>query len=460
MKLIYVTVLGMLVSCGAVKSMTHFGSSTLKVHNHNSLPVPTQLKPGNLDKSFGVAGASLYQLSGTTENSANDIAIDRFGRIVVAGQTTVGAESRFALARLNADGKLDLSFAGGIVTADIVTSNTLSNYANAIAIDSENRIVAAGVYNGDPAIIRYTEDGQLDTTFGAAGVTTTSVSGINLIQDIAIDSEGRIVAIGYSYDDAEDETPDALVLRYNSNGGLDTSFGESGYVAFELSQVTVASYVIAVDSQDRIIIAGHGENKVTVGRLTSEGEFDTTFGTSSGYIATTVSSTDAVYGVKLDSKNRIIVAGAVESGAGYSIFIMRLTADGLLDTTFNGTGSNTYSGPADSASSETGGVVVDPLDRIIVVKSEVYSEVVTTIIARVLPTGALDQSFGVYSNGISRVHDVDAAFRVNTIALNHQGKVVVGGISDNSFAFTCFTSDYTLEYYRKQFAASSLGFLG
>jgi uncharacterized delta-60 repeat protein len=101
------------------------------------------------------------------DDSASEIIIDNFGRIVAVGGCPFDCGAfDFELARYNSDGTLDNGFGnGGIVTTHFgaIFSN---NSSEAVAIDNLGRIVVAGSSDGDAALARYNADGSLDTTFG------------------------------------------------------------------------------------------------------------------------------------------------------------------------------------------------------------------------------------------------------------------------------------------------------
>src|SRR5437879_772843 len=128
-----------------------------------------------------------------------------------------------------APGSLDTSFG---LTGRVVTPIGVSGDLGAVALDSSGRIVVAGsTYNGtnyDVAVVRYTTSGSLDTTFGGGGKVTTPMGTSNDEgQAVAIDSSGRIVVAGYSFNGTN---KDVAVVRYTASGGLDTTFGSGGKV--------------------------------------------------------------------------------------------------------------------------------------------------------------------------------------------------------------------------------------
>ena len=121
----------------------------------------------NLDTSFGTGG-KLTTAFGSTTDHANAIALQSDGKIIAAGRAYIGYSNVFALARYNTDGSLDISFGtGGKVTTAFGTS---VDYATAIALQSDGKIVVAGAsstgaYSTVFALARYNADGSLDSSF-------------------------------------------------------------------------------------------------------------------------------------------------------------------------------------------------------------------------------------------------------------------------------------------------------
>jgi uncharacterized delta-60 repeat protein len=120
---------------------------------------------------------------------------------VVAGDSNNGSNNDFALVRYNTDGSLDTSFdSDGKVTTAIGSGNDV---AYSVAIQSDGKIVVAGYSyigsNNDFALVRYNTDGSLDTSFDSDGKVTTAIGGSDdYAKSVAIQSDGKIVAAGYS----------------------------------------------------------------------------------------------------------------------------------------------------------------------------------------------------------------------------------------------------------------------
>ena len=179
---------------------------------------------GSLDTSFGIGGKVTTDFGGF--DSATGVAIQADGKIVVVGEG--GPSSDFVLARYNPDGSLDAGFGnGGRVTTDFGGFDA----ASGVAMQEDGKIVAAGrggffiVF----ALARYNADGSLDTSFAGSGKVTTQFFGQNIesAKGLAIQKNGKIVVVGTAFSDFD---PSFAVARYNGDGSLDTSFSGDGKV--------------------------------------------------------------------------------------------------------------------------------------------------------------------------------------------------------------------------------------
>jgi uncharacterized delta-60 repeat protein len=207
------------------------------------------LSDGSLDTSFDGDGKVSFLGVGT----ARAIALLPNGKILLAG--SVGGD--FGLFRYNADGSLDTSFdTDGWVGTDFGGNG---ERANAMAIQSDGKIVLAGKTptgfgGGDFALARYNPDGSLDTSFGAGGKLTTDLGGYDEAYSLAIQKDGKIVAVG------QHQAPNAVdfvMARYNSNGSLDSGFDGDGMVFTDMSNGgnDVANSVV-IQPNGRILLAG------------------------------------------------------------------------------------------------------------------------------------------------------------------------------------------------------------
>src|SRR5919197_1391561 len=199
------------------------------------LALPALAAAGDLDPTFG-KGGKVTTFVGPTPGEANAVAIQSDGKIVTAGGTDVdGNQSDFVLTRYNPDGSLDASFSGdGIVTTSFTPTD---DHAFDVAIQTDGKIVAAGYSGSGTAnfndtkltLARYNTDGTLDPTFGSAGTVRTSVGPCDDYGSaVVVQSDGKIVASGSSFFSTNCDNATFTVARYNPDGTLDPSFGNAG----------------------------------------------------------------------------------------------------------------------------------------------------------------------------------------------------------------------------------------
>ena len=284
---------------------------------------------GTLDPTFGNAGKVTTDFSGS-DDGAFGVAIQSDGKIVVAGRASAvvagAVQSDFGLARYHTDGTLDTGFgSGGKVTTDFSGS---FDEAHALTIQLDGKIVLAGRArtqtstgsNDDFALARYNTNGSLDTSFGTSGrVTTdfTAVPGFDEANALAIQLDGKIVAVGLAFTSASKD--DFALARYNTNGLLDTSFGSGGTVLTEFSDADVNAQAVAIQLDGTILIAGSGVTSTTttdfwLSRYRTNGTLDNSFGTA-GRVTTDFSGqADMAFGLAIQSDGKIVAAGAADIG--------------------------------------------------------------------------------------------------------------------------------------------------
>jgi uncharacterized delta-60 repeat protein/uncharacterized repeat protein (TIGR01451 family) len=185
---------------------------------------------GSLDSTFGNGGVVQTVVGADGGSQGHALAIDSSNRIVVAGvEYTSGGDTNFALVRYNENGTLDSSFgSGGVVIADVAVGEE----ANAVAIDGSGRIVAAGLGSSaadqppDLVVARFASDGTLDTSFNGTGVVSTDFGGYDSAVAVRTAASGKILAAGWTLNGGGD----FVLARYNVDGSLDSTFGSGGKV--------------------------------------------------------------------------------------------------------------------------------------------------------------------------------------------------------------------------------------
>jgi uncharacterized delta-60 repeat protein/gliding motility-associated-like protein len=299
---------------------------------------------GSLDAIFGTAGKVITPI-GTFDDYGWSLAIQSDDKIVVAGYSFNGSNEDFALVRYTSNGALDTSFdTDGILTTAIGAGD---DQAFAIAIQSDGKILAAGrSHNGlnfDFALVRYNTDGSLDTSFDTDGKVTTSNGSLSSeAWSIGVQPDGKIVLAGTSANPQADFT----VVRYNTNGSLDTGFDTDGKVTVNIGS-TVAddqAYSIALQTDGKIVVGGShnsGNLDFALTRLNGDGSLDTGFGTAGKVITTVGSSHETGRAVAIQADGKILLAGQSNNGSNYDFAVVRYNTDGTLDGSFGAAGKVT-----------------------------------------------------------------------------------------------------------------------
>jgi uncharacterized delta-60 repeat protein len=198
---------------------------------------------------------------------------------IVAG--TPGHDADFSLVRFNSDGTLDNTFGvAGVVATDLGGNDSLRD----LALQVDGKVVAIGTSDGGSGgfvAVRYNEDGTLDNTFDDDGITKTRVVLQDYAESVAVQDDGRIVVAGRSY--LSGESDQTTVVRLNSDGSLDTSFDSDGKYVSEIGpNTTLGGRHVALGDNSTIIVATSDHvatrNQVTLLRLTQSGAPDATFG--------------------------------------------------------------------------------------------------------------------------------------------------------------------------------------
>ncbi|MBI5777996.1 MAG: hypothetical protein HZA49_00880, partial [Planctomycetes bacterium] len=247
------------------------------------------------------------------------------GKIVAAGYFYNGADIDIALVRYDVNGSLDTTFdTDGVVTTTISSGG--SDYAYAIALQPDGKILIAGLSdttgNYSFTIVRYNTNGSLDTAFDTDGVVTTTIGSSNAESyTMALQPDGKIVIAGYSYSGVSDIF---TLARYNTNGALDTTFDTDGIVTTTIGILSYAR-AIAVQADGKIVVAGYAYNGLyddsTLARYNTNGTLDTGFDTD-GIITTTIgSSYSYAKAVAVQADGKIVAAGYAENGvnAGFAV---------------------------------------------------------------------------------------------------------------------------------------------
>lgn len=317
------------------------------------------LPDGTPDADFGTDGKVTTDFNGGPDTVVS-VAIQSDGKIVVAGSAGISSTSTFlgitwttgfGVARYHPDGTLDTTFN----STGKVTTSFPGNSANAakVLVQGDGKIVAAGyVHNGtdnDFALVRYNSDGTLDTSFNTTGRVLTNLGDNDVIQSMALQSNGKIVVAGFT---STGGSPHSALARFNSDGTLDTTFNTTGIViASLLSPLDVLSSV-AIQSDGKIVAAGYSINNgldfdMLVVRYHGDvatgtpGTPDLSFASVGHLFIASASGDDVANGLSLTSEGKILIGGRTIEEGKQVITLFRRNADGSPDTSFHGGGKAT-----------------------------------------------------------------------------------------------------------------------
>jgi uncharacterized delta-60 repeat protein len=403
---------------------------------------------GSLDTSFGDHGRVVTNLGRASDDSPgnNAVAVQADGKVVVAGfafnpgfESSPVSFSRVSVVRYNADGSLDSSFGdGGRTYIDLTHPYSLNPPGQSpveLAMDSRGRILVSfddvttsGVQAVVVARLR-ADNGALDTTFGDGGKTVLSQPTDAVLGGITVDDQNRILV---AYSRNAFPYPSKEVARLNEDGSVDCSFGNNGEVTIGSGNYATHTGV-SVDAQDRIVLTG---SSGSVARLDCQGNVDTSFGQGgTAYVDFGADGYAIAALVSLDAQGHIVVVGNVrqdfpDAPSIIHFAVVRLNADGSLDTGFGNQGRETvdFGGSVEFAE----GMAVQPDGKVVVVG---YSDQAQAgrgfdfALARLNATdGSLDSTFG---NGGEVLTNFGSDAGAYGVAIQPDRKIVVVGSVDS-----------------------------
>ena len=359
------------------------GAGTELALNPPSFLVARYNPNGAPDSSFGTAGIVTTNLHGSVYGATAALQSD--GKIVVAG--TLG--SGVVIVRYNQDGSLDSSFgAGGTVTLSCCTRAV-------VAIQPDGKVVLAST----SSLARLNPDGSLDSSFGNEGFATAGA----VVNAVLLQPDGRIVTTGVKLESGSPPNVELTTARYLRDGSLDNSFGSGGQVTTAVGSGFFPGPAYASRQADgKIVVATRGEGGATILRYNPNGSLDASFGDAGVEVAQLGDTFDPV-SLTLQPDGRILVADPPDTfGFRNDIKVARFDADGSIDTSFASGGVATATFEADSVG--VAAVVVDSSGRIAAIGDAYRLECddgscfpggpVDFAVARFTQSGTLDPSFG------------------------------------------------------------------
>jgi uncharacterized delta-60 repeat protein len=387
------------------------------------VPAAAESAGGDLDPTFGSGGLV------TTDFAARGdfglaVALQSDGKLVVAGNSsrTDVFNVDFAVARYNADGSLDPTFgSGGEVLTDF---GTRIDAAFDVAVQPDGKIVAVGNSASDFAVARYNADGSLDASFGRGGLVVTDFGSSEQATGVALQPDGKLVVVGF-------DGSDFVVLRYNADGSLDSTFGSGGRVATDLGgSAGDGAFDVAVGPGGTITVGGGtgffpSTGDFALARYNADGSLDTSFGTG-GKVTTDFGGADRAFAIGVAADGVVTAAGGTTTGTGTGDFALaRYRPDGTLDSSFGAGGKVTTAFAAGNDDTAFGLILAPDGSATAVGGSGSFATGSTFALAQFTSAGALDSAFG--SGGKVTTAFSGSRSTAWDIVRQPDGKLVVAG---------------------------------
>jgi uncharacterized delta-60 repeat protein len=418
---------------------------------------------GQLDGSFAAGGKLTTDFTSPARNPAVAVATLAFGDQLVLESHGDGNSERFAVVRYRPDGQLDTDFADN--GAAYLSFGGLFNHPTAMAVRSDGTIAVAGyAYGGQfsntvAVLALLNADGTPRAGFGNNGQAIYT-QGDNQFAANAVAFQGDKILVAGGTSGA------FFAARYRADGTLDQSFGTGGVVrteftpnAFGLGLTTRANDIAVQDDGKFVLVGVDGkatdfdispQNVFAIARYTPDGQLDPSFG-AGGRVTLSVNAqknNDLATSVAFQPDGRIVVAGQsldgnnpLRSSQGV-MAVMRLNANGSLDTTFSGDGKATVDfGPYQDLAND----VLIQGDGKIVLAGQTQTNAPTSgspnidfALARLNANGTPDSAFGT-SGKVTTDFGMDD--EIADIALNSAGQIVAAGSSDLHAALARYLND-------------------
>lgn len=446
--------LAIVFACSALFVL--FSSLPVPSTRAQSSCIPASTASGSLDTCFGVGGKVTSNLNNTSSKFATDVVIQPDGKLVVAvyENPLSGAKQDFLVLRYDAAGLLDPTFGNGGV-ARISFTNSGSELASALAIQSDGKIIVAGYaplksYSAF-AVARLNPNGSLDTLFGNGGKVLFSFQNnvTASVQGITVQSNGYIVVAGRS-------NAEFALARFKPNGAFDPGFNGTGKVTVSTANstdtlvggayaVTIQKVTVSGVVQEKLVAAGIRpklagvDRDMAVLRFNPNGSLDSTFGSGGKVFTNFTGYSDQAKAVVIDANNNIVVAGHTLTNSapgGQRFALVRYTENGQLDASL-GSGGRVAAGILGYGSALYGhGLAIQPDGKI---TASGYVETADFAyadfsVARFNSDGSLDTTFGPAGTGIVVTDfygDKDHAW--GGLALQADGRIVVVGGAGNQY---------------------------
>lgn len=396
---------------------------------------------GTLDSTFGING-KVETSTGADGYGCRKLVLQNDGKILALGNSPINwiDPNSLILCRYNTNGSIDNSFGeNGKVLKSFNLGLSLF-VATAIVIQDDGKILIGGGLFEQPystdhfVLVRFLSNGLIDSSFGLNGVVYTYIGPFpkeNTIATLALQSDGKILAGG---------TSDGFCLiRYNPSGSIDSSFALNGIYINREDEGTI--YDIRLLSNNKILISGstggfYTNSDFKIIRLTRKGTIDSTFGFNGSVVNDFWGDYDQINSMVLLDDGKILAAGSAFNPAEniYHAVVIKYNSNGSIDTSFSTNGKLIT---AITGNYQSYGQIMIQQDKKFLITGLVYN---LFYVSRFNDDGSNDLLFGQNGKAIATFGIDDKSY---TAAIKSNGNIVVGGGAD--FKLACFKGESPVE---------------
>ncbi len=393
------------------------------------------------DSTFGINGKILTDLN-NSDDYGFSVFIQSDDKILLGGATYNGLITQSAIVRYLPNGNIDLGFGNN----GFVITTIENNYnINSIICQSDAKIIAVGMCsnNGNPpktfTVIRYQSNGQIDSLFGVNGIVQTNLgNNYDLSRKVVLQTDGRILVMGESHA-ATGANYNFGLVRYNPDGSLDNAFGNQGIVVTELNSDPDFPKDILLQDDGKILVTGKSSSNSTTVRYNSNGSLDNTFGVS-GIVKTIFGSSSAGEVIAIQPDHKIIVAGYVLTNINNTNTVIRYNNNGSIDSTF---GTNGIVITGNGYYNRTNGIHLFPDGKILLASTAHLQDWGYFSLLLYNNDGSLVTNFGYNGN---KLFDFGYHFdECYGLGIQSSGNIIVAGYASNGqsydFALARFKGD-------------------
>lgn len=285
---------------------------------------------GRLDRSFAGGDGVARTSFGTPFAAATQVVRVSRGRIVVAGNAGSMGDSRFALARYQANGRLDRTFSGdGKVLAGFWTGEEQSQLSELLRWGRSDLVLAVGETSSsgptgfDIALASFTAKGRLDRSFGGDGRTVQHVTPNDYVAGAVMQPHGTVLVGGYG--DLAGGW-DAMFARFNASGHLDTGWGGGDGVVLRDAGTDLEYWLGMARTGRKVVMVGQVDGDAATMRVGRSGAMDTGFGTGGWAVTPFGGGQSRLHAATRDGAGRLLVGGrapATLAADGFAVARLR-----------------------------------------------------------------------------------------------------------------------------------------